>query len=96
MTHGTDHARIQAQARYGLVLDESGFCAMAGDIVLTLSGDAHRACLLRRQATGREIWAVRVPDGPAVPVVWVPRLALIITVLPIKFRANMALEDRWR
>ncbi len=86
MQHGTEHARIQAEARYGLMLDEHDFYAMACDIILTVAGDALRAWLLSRQPNGREIWIVCVPHGPVVPVVWHPLNAMIVTVLPIHWR----------
>ncbi len=82
MRHGCDHAAHAAADRYGLALDECDFAAMVADIILTLAGDRNAALMLRRQDCGSEIWIVRVPDGPAVRVVYRPAIAMVVTVLP--------------
>jgi hypothetical protein len=82
MRHGCDHAARTAADRYGLRLDEQDFAAMAADIILSATGERHSALLLRRHDLESEIWLVRVPEGPAVRVVYRPIVAMIITILP--------------
>ena len=80
--HGCYHAIETAQLRYGVALDEHDFAAMVWDIVATLAGDRSAALLLAHVRGGREIWLLRVPQGPAVRVVYSPARAQIVTVLP--------------
>lgn len=90
MLRGCDHAVVQAATRYGVRLDDVDFAAMVEDIIASLADGACRALMTQQQPNGREIWIVRIPAGPAVRVVYEPRLAMIITVLPRAYRA----EDR--
>ena len=83
---GCRHAQDAAAQRYGLALDEDDFRAMVAAIVLAAAGDARNALLLYTQRSGREVWLVRVPSGPAVRVVYSPRRAQIVTILPAGYR----------
>ena len=80
--HGCQHAVEQAQARYGVRLDDGDFAAMVRDILAVVDGEAAPALLLARMQRGREIWLLRIPAGPAVRVVYSPISAQIVTVLP--------------
>lgn len=84
--HGCHHARAAAELRYGVFLEEADFAAMVADIVGALAGEPRPATLLFRQRSGREIWAVRIPHGPAVRVAYAPERAQIVTVLPRGYR----------
>jgi hypothetical protein len=80
--HGCEHAQEAALIRYGVMLAACDFAAMVLDIIGTVAGDAPKAVMLGRQPLGRELWVVRIPNGPAVRVVYSPDHSLIITVLP--------------
>ena len=86
MLHGCEHAVSAAADRYGVALDDTDFAAMVADIVLSAAGDRRDAVLITRQTTGREVWLVRVPSGPAVRVVYSPLACMIVTVLPENWR----------
>lgn len=89
MHHGCDHAAAAAFARYGVLLGAADFAAMVDDIVDALIGSRRAALLLcRQQPSGREIWLARVPDGPAVRLVYEPLSAMIVTILPPFWRMN--------
>jgi putative component of toxin-antitoxin plasmid stabilization module len=88
--HGCEYAQTAAFTRFGVMLEACDFAAMVSDIIATLAGDAPVAMMLSRQELGREVWVVRIPDGPAVRVVYEPIAAMIVTVLPMGWRNHVS------
>jgi hypothetical protein len=88
--HGCEHAQAAAFTRYGVMLEACDFAAMVAGIIATVAGDPPAAILLSRQELGREVWIVRIPNGPAIQVVYEPKIAMIVTVLPPGWRAYTA------
>lgn len=86
--HGCEYAAHAALARYGVMLGEVDFATMVQDIINATAGDAPNALHLVSQPWGREVWIVRIPNGPAVRVVYEPIIAMIVTVLPPQWRIN--------
>lgn len=80
--HGCEHARHAALRRYGVELVAADFTAMVHDIIATIAEGIPMALLLSRQPLSREIWLVRIPDGPVARVVYDPMLCVIIAFLP--------------
>jgi hypothetical protein len=77
--HGTDHAVIRAQERYGLVVTDADMLACVTDIIDSVD-HIPRAILLVRFSQ-YEIWWAHL-KGVEVRVCYCPLTARIISVLP--------------
>lgn len=80
----TPHADQRAAERTGINPTVAQWRDAVIDIITTVSGDSTRALMERRDAKSGhngEIWYVHV-GSVAMKVVYAPRLAQIITVLP--------------
>lgn len=85
-TFASDHAIERAASRYGLRPTEADW----GQVILDITDG--RTLLLRRRWSpdgGREIHRVHL-CGVEVVVLYVPDIARVITVLPLRFRLTRA------
>ena len=80
------HAAMRAAERYGIIVTGGTIADVIVDITDTILGLRHAAILASRQHDGRERWIVRL-NGVAVPVIYCPLTAAIVTVLESATRA---------
>lgn len=86
MKHFTDHAADRVKERYGLEPTDAEWSCAVLDIIDVTTGHGSAALLLRRFNDGSELWIARLA-GRCMKLIYQPRAALIVTVLPEDARA---------